>query len=230
MLKIVSFSAFSLFFSIIAMAYDAVIIKPANFDPLTYKKHITFFQRGIVPPSTIDIPKVEAPLTEAQGRDWYFNGILPMVKEANIPNPDASEFESAIDKGRVVNPPCATSNSQVLAWSARKAGLDGVAEIFDNPHDYYPTHNNEFQIQALGWNYFLMSEYVAPRGAVGAWDRYTFDKIPGHTGHIFIVFKDTPFLVGDNTRRKDDLHGHPYRMPGSPVGFWLPPGVYPTKR
>jgi hypothetical protein len=97
----------------------------------------------------------------------------------------------------------------------------------------HPTHNNEYQLYLLGWNYFLRSEYIAPPASVGIWDRYTFYGLPGHSGHVDIIFKDGgangPDLVGDNTRREDEKHGHPYRMLGSTQGFWLPPGVYPVK-
>jgi hypothetical protein len=208
--------------------------KPPTHDAFTYKKHITFFAKDITPKSMTGVPRPERPMTEEEGRKYYFEGMLPMVEQANTPSPDKSEFEAAINEGRIVEPPCATTNSQVLERTHIKAGFPDVAKIFENPRNYYPTHNNEFQLQLLGWHYYLKSEFVAPPGAVGAWDRYTFDSIPGHTGHIYIIFKDGglggPDLVGDNTRRKDDLHGHPYRMPGKTVGFWLPPGVYPAKR
>jgi hypothetical protein len=207
---------------------------PDDHDALTYKKHIVFFNKGITPKSMTGVPRPARPMTEEEGRKYYFEGMLPMVEQANTPSPSTSEFEAAIREGRIVEPPCATTNSQVLERTHIKAGFTEVATVFANPKHYYPTHNNEFQIQLLGWNYYLKSEYVAPPGAVGAWDRYTFDSIPGHTGHIFIVFKDGGIggvdLVGDNTRRSDEPHGHPYRMPGKMVGFWLPPGVYPAKR
>jgi hypothetical protein len=139
-----------------------------------------------------------------------------------------------VKEGLVVDPPCATVNSQVLEFAARKAGLNWVADLFENPRQYGPTHNNEIQLRTLGWNYFLKTEYVAPPGAVGVWDRYNFYGFPGHAGHIFIIFQDGGVgngdLVGDNTRRSGDLHGHQYRMPGKTVGFWLPPGIYPKRR
>jgi hypothetical protein len=208
--------------------------KPRDHDPLTYKKHITFFAKDITPPSMTGVPRPARAMTEEEGRKYYFEGMLPMVEQANTPSPDKSEFEAAINEGRIVEPPCATTNSQVLERTHIKAGFHEIAKVFANPKHYYPTHNNEFQLQLLGWNYYLKSEFVAPPGAVGAWDRYTFDKIPGHTGHIYILFKDGGIggtdLVGDNTRRAGEPHGHPYRMPGKTVGFWLPPGVYPAKR
>jgi hypothetical protein len=210
------------------------LTKPAELDPMTYKKHIEFFKRGIMPPSMKGVPVVPRVLTEDEGRRLFFEGYVPMVETANTPSPSSSEFEHAIQEGRVVEPPCATTTSQVLEHVAAKAGFDWIATVFANPNNYWPTHNIEVQLQQLGWNYYLKSEYVAPPASVGAWDRYTFDKIPGHTGHIFTIFKDGglngPDLVGDNTRRSGELHGHPYRAEGKTVGFWLPPGVYPHKR
>jgi hypothetical protein len=208
--------------------------KPKSFDPLTYKKHISYFAKGIKPESMNGVPQASRKMTEAEGRAFYFDGLLKLVETANKPSPSSSEFEKAINAGRVVEPPCATTNSQVMKAAALKAGQSWIATLFKNPHDYYPTHNNEYQLYLLGWNYYLKSEYVAPPASIGMWDRYTFTGIPGHSGHVYVIFKDGglngPDLVGDNTRRKDDPHGHPYRMPGSTQGFWLPPGVYPIKR
>jgi len=206
---------------------------PQNFDPNTYKKEIEYFKRGTVPPSMAKVPKAARRMTEREGREFYFESMVRLVRNANNPSPSHSEFGRAIDEGRVVNPPCATTNSQVMKRAFINAGMVEFAKLFDNPHNYYPTHNNEYQLKLLGWNYFLKSEYIAPLGSVGMWDRYTFDKIPGHSGHIFIMFKDGnggPDLVGDNTCKSGEDHGHPYRMPGETHGFWLPPGVYPERR
>lgn len=210
------------------------LTKPSDLDPLSYKKNIEFFKRDIFPPSMKGVPLPPRQMTEDEGRQLYFEGYLPLVETANTPSPSTSDFERAIRDGLVVEPPCSTTTSQVLEHAAIKGGFDWVAYVFANPHHYYPTHNNEVQLQLLGWNYYLKSTYIAPPASVGAWDRYTFDKIPGHTGHIFTMFKDGgpdgPDMVGDNTRRSTDQHGHPYRMPGKTQGFWLPPGVYPIKR
>lgn len=232
---------FLLLFSSVAIAdlsdrpqdFGASLEPPSQFDPFTHKKHIEFFKRNINPPSMSKVPTASRKMTEDEGRQFYFEGMLPLVLNANNPAPSASEFEAAIREGRVVDPPCATTNSQVLKRASLKAKLPIMANLFSNPHHYYPTHNNEVQLQKLGWFYYLKSEYVSPIGSVGTWSRYTFDKIPGHTGHIFIIFKDGgngPDLVGDNTRRSGEDHGHPYRMPGQTVGFWLPPGVYPMEK
>jgi hypothetical protein len=210
------------------------LTKPAGHDPLSHKKHIEYFKKGIFPPSMKGLPVPPRQMTEDEGRQLYFEGFLPLVETANTPSPSTSEFEHAIREGLVVEPPCATTTSQVLEHAAAKGGFDWVAFVFANPKNYYPTHNNEVQLQLLGWYYYLKSEFIAPPASVGAWDRYTFDSIPGHAGHIFTMFKDGgpdgPDMVGDNTRRSTDQHGHPYRMPGKTQGFWLPPGVYPIKR
>lgn len=208
--------------------------KPADHDPQTYYNHISYFRQAKLPDSMRGVPSVPRALTEEEGRRFYFDGLLPLVETANTPSPATSEFEAAIKEGRVVEPPCATTNSQVLERAALKAGLPWVAEIFANPRHYYPTHNNEIQLQRLGWSYYLKEEHVSPPASVGAWSRYTFVGVPGHTGHIFVIFKDMGMnardLVGDNTRRSDEPHGHPYRPEGKTVGFWLPPGVYPMRR
>jgi hypothetical protein len=213
-----------------AQRVGVTLSAPKNFDPLTHRKSITYFVRNIMPPSMETVPKAEQPLTAEEGQRFYFEGMLPLVETANKPSPSTSEFQHAINEGLVVEPPCATTNSQVMEHAFRKAKMDNPANLFADPNDYWPTHNNEVQMALLGFHYFLLSEYVAPKGAVGMWDRYTFDGIPGHSGHIFIIFQDTPLLVGDNTRRESDPHGHPYRAKGEAVGFWLPQGVFPRRR
>jgi hypothetical protein len=224
----------AVFVNTIALANGlAITKKPVGFDPNTHMKEIEYFKRGIFPPSMMKVPKATRKMTEDEGRFFYFRSMVPLVRNANNPSPGHSEFERAINEGRVVNPPCATTNSQVMKRAFLNANMEDFAHLFANPHDYYPTHNNEYQLMLLGWKYFLRSEYIAPLGSVGMWSRYTFDRIPGHSGHVFIMFKDGgtgPDLVGDNTRRSGEDHGHPYRMSGSTHGFWLPPGVYPLKR
>jgi hypothetical protein len=208
--------------------------KPEGSDPLTHKKNIAYLGKNITPESMNSVPKAPRKMTEDEGRAFYFDGLLRLVETANTPSPDSSEFEKAIDAGRIVEPPCATTNSQVMKAAAIKAKQQWVATLFENPHNYYPTHNNEYQLYLMGWNYYLKAEYIAPPASIGMWDRYVFTGLPGHSGHVYVIFKDGglkgPDLIGDNTRQKDELHGHPYRMPGSTQGFWLPPGVYPNKR
>ena len=206
---------------------------PADFDPNT---HLTmeFFRWKTPPKSVGDFPHAERKMTEEEGRRLFFDGLLPLIFNANKPDPINSEFGIAISEGMIVGPACATTNSQVLEYASRKAGLEWLAPLFDDPWGYLPTHNNEYQFMLLGWHYFLMDEYVSPTGSVGAWTRYTFYGIPDHTGHIYMTFEDlgpdTSPLVGDNTRQSHEPHGHLYRPKGRPVGFWLPPGVYPVNR
>jgi hypothetical protein len=213
---------------------DSVTLEPPEgFEPDT---HLTmeFFRWETPPKSVGDFPHAPREMTEEEGRALFFKGILPLVNEANTPSPTESEFGLAIAEGMIVGPACATTNSQVLEYAARKADLDWIAEIFENPWGYLPTHNNEYQFMLLGWHYYLMDDYISPAGSMGAWTRYTFYGTPDHTGHIYVTFKDmganTSPLVGDNTRLSNELHGHLYRPAGRPVGFWLPPGVYPKKR
>lgn len=206
---------------------------PDNFEPDT---HMTLeFMRWENPPASVrDFPHASRELTQNEGRKLFFDGLLPMVLSANNPSPTKSEFGQAIKEGLIVGPACATTNSQVLEYAARKSGLTWLTPLFDNPWGYLPTHNNEYQLMLLGWHYFLMDDYISPMGSVGAWTRYTFYGIPDHTGHIYITFEDrgpdTSPLVGDNTRLANEPHGHLYRPAGRPVGFWLPPGVYPKPR
>lgn len=208
--------------------------KPTDHNPQTYLQNIEYFRRSPLPDSINRAPEVPRAMSDAEGRRFFFDGLLPLVETANTPSPSTSEFEAAIREGRVVEPPCATTNSQVLEHAARKAALPWVEAIFADPNDYWPTHNVEIQLKHLGWFYYLKPEHVAPPASIGAWSRYTFYGIPGHTGHIFVIFRDMGLhqkdLVGDNTRRSNEPHGHPYRPEGQTVGFWLPPGVYPTRR
>ena len=193
-----------------------------------------FFRSETPPKSVGDFPHAQRKMTAEEGRKLFFEGILPLVNAANDPSPTTSEFGRAIAEGMIVGPACATTNSQVMEYSARKAGFNWIAELFNDPWGYLPTHNNEYQFMLLGWHYYLMDEYISPPGSMGAWTRYTFYGIPDHTGHIYVTFQDlgpdTSPLIGDNTRLSDELHGHLYRPAGRPVGFWLPPGVYPKKR
>lgn len=204
---------------------------PENFDR---NKHLTLeYMRWETPPkSTGDFPHASRKMTIEEGRKLFFDGILPLVNSANTPSPSSSEFGAAINQGQIVKAACATTNSQVLEFAARKAGLNWMVPLFEDPWGYLPTHNNEYQFMLLGWHYYLMDDYVSPAGSVGAWTRYTFYGIPDHTGHIYITFEDlgadTSPLVGDNTRLSSEPHGHLYRPSGRPVGFWLPPGVYPN--
>jgi hypothetical protein len=210
------------------------LTRPSDQDPKAHIKAIAYFRESTLPESMNGVPNAPRALTENEGRRLYFTGYLPLVETANKPSPSTSEFEKAIQAGLVVEPPCATTTSQVLKAAATKAGFSWMASMFQNPHDYYPTHNDEIQLARLGFSYYLKSKYVAPPASVGAWDRYTFFGVKDHTGHIFTIFKDGgpngPDLVGDNTRRSNEPHGHPYREPGNVDGFWLPPGVYPHKR
>ena len=212
---------------------DITLTPPEDFEPDT---HLTmrFMHPSDTPESIDDFPHAPREMTAEEGRTLFFDGILPLVNSANNPSPSSSEFEKAVRDGAIVGPACATTNSQVMELSAKKAGLDWIEPLFADPWGYLPTHNNEYQFMLLGWHYYLIDEYVAPRGSVGAWTRYTFYGVPDHTGHIYVTFEDrgpgdSP-LVGDNTRRSDEQHGHLHRPAGRPVGFWLPPGVYPKKR
>lgn len=212
---------------------DVSTLPPEDFDPNTHLT-IEFLNWTTPPKSTGDFPHAPRKMSDEEGRKLFFDGLRPMVAQANSPSPSTSEFGRAINEGQIVDAACATTNSQVLEYAARKSGLDWIVPLFDNPKGYYPTHNNEFQFTLLGWHYYLIEDYVAPAASVGAWSRYTFYGIPDHTGHIYITFEDRgPFnspLVGDNTRRSGEPHGHLYRPSGRPVGFWLPPGVYPKRR
>ena len=209
------------------------LVPPSGFNPNTHLS-IDFFRWNTPPKSTGDFTHSPRQMTDEEGRALFFNGLLPLVLEANRPDPTSSEFGRAISEGMIVGPACATTNSQVLEYAAKKAGLDWIIPLFSDPWSYLPTHNNEYQFMLLGWHYYLMDDYISPAGSIGAWTRYTFYGIPDHTGHIYITFEDrgpdSSPLVGDNTRRNDELHGHPYRPAGRPVGFWMPPGVYPVRR
>lgn len=211
-----------------------VLIKPADLNEEKYKT-ISYFNNKL--PKSIDtIPKINTKLTEEEGRKLYFRGILILTQQANQPTSAKSLFGQAIKDGDIYSAPCASTTSQVLEYSARNAGLIEIEKLFAKPSNYAPTHNVEIAMQKLGFYYYDKKEYVAPPASIGVWSRYTWNGVKGHAGHIFTIFKDMGVgsnikdLVGDNTRRSSEYHGHPYRMDGQTVGFWLPPGIYPLKR
>lgn len=214
---------------------DYTLDKPDGYDLEQSISTIEFFKHSL-PPSVKQLASQK--LTTAQSKQYFLQGIRRICITANQPSSKTSDFEKAIKEGRVVDPPCATCNSQVMKYAAKLADLPEVATFWSDPNDFWPTHNNEALMRSMGFNYFLYDEFIAPVGAVGVWTRYKFYGIPGHAGHIFMIFQDggenaANVLVGDNTRKSNERHGHFYRPSqggGSCVGFWLPNGIYPFRR
>lgn len=227
---------------------------PANAEYRAYQDLLPWFVKD-VPDTTRRNPaerqnkldRSAVPLTEAQGRDLYFRGIIPRLKTGATFSVAARH--SATRAGALglladsrahdywPSAPCAVSASHFLEYVLGERGLVEPAERFsDHNGRHSVTHWNEIEVKNLGWNYFAKSKYVAPRGAMGMWSRYYHKptKYAEHSGHTYWILRDDGSTNGKNdlTAYNGSIYGVAYRPSGggSCEGFWLPPGVYPRPR
>ncbi len=174
--------------------------------------------------------KVDMGMTPDEGRRFYFEGLLPQAQSK-------SDFVAAVNKGVVSRygwAQCAVTTSSVLEHAALRVSLAAVASRFnkqrrDSSEDLLScTDEVEVELRRLGWTYYFKNSFVAPTGAIGLEKgRYNKCGTVDHSGHIYTIIKDNgimePDVIADNGG-----YNHVYMAPTG--GFWLPPGVYPSKR
>jgi hypothetical protein len=205
----------------LAAQYGVLLVTPANLD-ITYAETIWFLQTGSAKLNP-------APLTEAEGRDLYFLGLIPQASSRAAFKAAAMHHGAFPSWAR--SAPCAYSSSEVLESAGEKAGLDSVVDHFEHHDDQAVTHAVEIQLRNLGWTYYRKTDYLAPRGAIGMWSRYTFSGWKQHSGHVYTILVDNgPDGRADRIADNEGNYDHVYTPSGKCVGFWLPPGVYPRRR
>jgi hypothetical protein len=208
-------------------------------------------------------------LSKICGQSFFEDGILSVLQDAKsflslgkIARQKIHEFDQ-INPSSSIPPflyryPCAYGISYIFLHLGIQQSISQIISLFSNPFDVTNTRVTflEIKLRRLGFNYFLKTDYVAPRGSIGSsWPRDNQNK----SGHIYFITKDgelrTIFpnpnnwwdtqngnhevnLTGPRWRIKDlaaenlDYFDHVY-MPSRNVctdGFWLPPGIYPLRR
>lgn len=169
-------------------------------------------------------------MTEAEGRQFYFTGLLPQAQ-------NKSEFTKAVKEGEVPRygwAQCAVTTSSVLEHAAIKSGVTKLAPIFSRErreHSSDPlscTDEVEVELRRLGWFYYFKDKWKAPPGAIGLEKgRYNKCGTPDHSGHIYTILEDRGAAANDFIADNGG-YGHVYKA--ATGGFWLPPGVYPLLR
>jgi hypothetical protein len=182
-------------------------------------------------------------ISDEEGRQLYFEGLLPMLESKEA-------FSEATKEARVLaedypyirNAPCAWTVTSGMRWAATKATVLEVRHALPLMKGKQPTHTctgeDEHTLKRLGFHYFSKNTYIAPKGSVGLLnDRSPATcNIPSNlkSGHIYFIMKDGgPRGYKDNISDNLGRFNIIYKGPGADAGthgFWLPPGVYPTKR
>ena len=130
---------------------------------------------------------------------------------------------------------CATTCSAFIQYAFSNANLLEQASMFSKQTKFYPTHNIEIMLYRLGFKYYLKSDYIPQKGAVGVMARGPFKVdekiINDHTFHIYIILEE----VDKNFDKKMDngKYGVIYTEKGINVatkGFWLANGIVPQIR
>lgn len=173
------------------------------------------------------------PMTEEQGQRLYFDGMLPIASSKEAFKAVSPTYKDTPDWAK--GAPCSYSAAMRMEAAYRKAGQPQLADHFKNTDNFGPTHNLEIEMRNMGFNYYPKKDYVAPKGAIGCWSRYTFPPQnptwEQHTGHVYTILEDKgPDGKKDMIADNNGAYNHVYGNPGKCEGFWLPPGVYPQRR
>lgn len=180
--------------------------------------------------SFLDGVTVDKQMTEPEGKVFY-DGIISLCNNINQVNEAKIEaHEEASSRAE-----CATTCSAFLQFAFTNAGLAKYASLFSNQTAYYPTHNVEIMLYRLGFIYYLKSDYISQKGAVGVMNRGPFkvDKkiVNDHTYHIYIILEEVDSRF--DKKMDNGKYGVIYTEKGINVttkGFWLPNGIEPQKR
>lgn len=169
-------------------------------------------------------------LTEAQSKDFYETGIVPLCDNREL-------FKKAINEGYIEVPsaqyaPCATTTSAVLEAAFRLTEMSEQAALFNNHANFMPTHSVEMMLYRLGFNYWLKKDFKSQKGAIGLLaGRATSHGVRKHSFHIYTIFSeiDKKFdLIGDNGGYNHEYRGEGYGA--GTEGFWLPSSITPQQR
>ncbi len=173
---------------------------------------------------------IDKPMTEDEGKNFY-DGMVKLCNDIKQVN----EAKIEAHKEAPTYAECATTCSAFLQYAFTNASLLDYANLFSKQSKFYPTHNVEIMLYRLGFKYYLKSDYISQKGAIGAMSRGPFKTddtiVKDHTYHIYVILEEVDEFF--DKKIDNGKFGVIYTEKGINIptkGFWLPNGIEPKKR
>jgi peptidoglycan hydrolase-like protein with peptidoglycan-binding domain len=173
---------------------------------------------------------IDIPINEIEGLA-FFHGMTKLCNTINQVN----EAKIEANNEAPTYAECATTCSAFLQYAFTNASLPIQAKLFSKQTKYYPTHNVEIMLYRLGFKYYLKSDFITQKGAVGVMARGPFKVddmiVNDHTFHIYIILEEVDNYF--DKKMDNGKYGVIYTEKGLNVptkGFWLANGIEPKKR